>query len=176
MTISLKKTIFFALSLLLAGNIQAATGFNFGSCKIELPDSTAAAAIAGTADTYSNALNKFDLTVRLGAGKTSKDYLSEAQKNVRNWPADEQAALKKAFGQIETFLKNNNIKLNLPASIRMIKTTADEEFGAEGYTRSNNIMLNTAAQPIDEHLVAHELFHVFSRFNTATRECIVRQY
>jgi hypothetical protein len=172
MAISIKKIAFAALGFLLAGNVQAATGFDFGSCKIELPDSAEAAAIVGTPDTYTNALQKFDLTVRIGAGATAKDYLAAAQKAVRTWPQEEQAALKKSFGEIEAFLKSSGIKLNLPASIRMIKTTAGEEFGAEGYTRANNIMLNTAAEPVGVHLVAHELFHVFSRYNTATRDAL----
>jgi len=172
MAVFLKTIIPGFLLLLLAGSVQAATGFNFGGCKIELPDSADAAAIVGTPDTYSNALSNFDLTVRVAAGATREDYLAAAQRSVRSWPQEEQEALKKAFGQIETFLKNNGIKLNLPASIRMIKTTAKEEFGAEGYTRSNNIMLNTKAEPVGVHIVAHELFHVFSRFNTTVRDAL----
>jgi hypothetical protein len=78
--------------------------------------------------------------------------------------------LKKSFMEVEAFLRMNNIKLNLPATIQLIKTAGKEEFGAEGYTRDNRIILCTGPQQqITTHLVAHELFHVYSRFNEKKR-------
>lgn len=167
----LKKISLIVACFLLTANSYAATGFDFGNCKIELPDSTEAAAIVGEEDAYTKALNRFDLTARIG-GSTGSDYVKDAMHNVRNWQPEEQLALKKSFDAIAAFLKNNNIKLNLPASIRLIKTTAAEDFGAEGYTRSNNILLNTNAGPLDVHIVAHELFHVYSRYNAAVRDAL----
>ncbi len=146
--------------------------FPFAGSTVELLDSAGAAAVNGKSDAYTRAQQPFDLQIRLGImqGATEKDYLAKAASEVRNWPEAEQQELKKAFAEIEAFLKVNNIKLKLPATIQMIKTAGKEEFEAEGYTRENRIMLCTGPrQQVTTHLVAHELFHVYSRFNEAKR-------
>lgn len=56
----LKKISLIVACFLLTANSYAATGFDFGNCKIELPDSTEAAAIVGEEDAYTKALNRFD--------------------------------------------------------------------------------------------------------------------
>jgi hypothetical protein len=66
--------------------------------------------------------------------------------------------------------RSQKYNLHLPDTILLIKTNAAEEFNAEGYTRLNRIMLNPGVQAIDLHLVAHELFHVISRYNPALRD------
>ncbi|WP_118974654.1 hypothetical protein [Taibaiella koreensis] len=162
--------------LLALGTLQADAGvqlkFAFAGSTIELLDSAGAAAVNSKSDAYTQSLQPFDLQIRLGkAGATEKDYLARAASQVRNWPEMEQQQLKQAFGEVETFLKTNKIKLKLPATIQLIKTDGKEEFEAEGYTRGNRIILHTSAQQlIDVHLVAHELFHVYSRFNELKRD------
>ncbi|WP_118952780.1 eCIS core domain-containing protein [Taibaiella helva] len=164
-------TLLFAISTLQA---EAGTQlkFPFAGCTVELLDSTGAAAANSKSDAYTKALQPFDLQIRLGkADATEKDYLARAAEQVRNWPAEEQQQLKQSFAEIETFLKNHKVKLKLPATIQLIKTAGKEEFEAEGYTRGNRIILHTSAQQsIDAHLVAHELFHVYSRFNELKRD------
>lgn len=147
--------------------------FPFAGSMVELLDSADAAAENMRSDAYTKALTPFDLQIRLGIlqGASEKDYLLQAVSQVRNWPEDEQEQLKKTFMEIDAFLKANNIKLKLPATIQLIKTAGKEEFGAEGYTRENRIMLCTGPQQqISTHLVAHELFHVYSRFNEKKRD------
>lgn len=138
---------------------------------IALLDSTEAAIISQKPDAYTNEHSPFDLSIRLNRaeGIKEKDYLSASAKNVRNWPVEEQEQLKAAFASIDLFVKTTGLQLHLPDTVKMIKTTAAEEFGAEGFTRENRIMLNTNAQPISLHLIAHELWHVISRMNPALR-------
>jgi hypothetical protein len=169
----LQRIILFLLLLL---NSAAYAGvsltFPFAGSTVELLDSAGAAAVNSQSDAYTRALQPFDLLIRFGKDKAAeKDYLAMAASQVRSWPAEEQAALKKAFAEIEAFLEDNNVKLSLPASIQMIKTAGKEEFEAEGYTRGNRIMLCTGPrQKVTTHLVAHELFHVYSRMNENKRD------
>jgi len=148
--------------------------FPFAGSTVELLDSSSAAAANIRSDAYTKALQPFDLQIRLGKGNaTEQDYLVRAASQTRNWPVEEQEELKKAFAEIENFLKANNIILKLPATIQMIKTAGKEEFEAEGYTRENRIMLCTGPrQKVTTHLVAHELFHVYSRLNESKRNQI----
>lgn len=164
------------LLLMISGCLSYAgtVKFPFAGSTVELLDSASAAAANSKPDAYTKALQPFDLQIRLGKeGATEKDYLARAAAEVRNWPAAEQEQLKQAFKEIDAFLKTNKIRLKLPASIKLIKTNGKEEFEAEGYTRDNRIILHTSEQQhIDAHLVAHELFHVYSRFNEAKRNKI----
>lgn len=138
---------------------------------IALLDSTEAAIISQKPDVYTNEHTAFDLSIRFdkAEGIREKDYLSASAKNVRNWPMEEQEQLKQAFASIDLYVKTTGVQLHLPDTVKMIKTTAAEEFGAEGFTRENRIMLNTDAQPISLHLIAHELWHVISRMNPDLR-------
>lgn len=149
--------------------------FPFAGVTVELLDSADAAKANSISDAYSRALTPFDLQIRLGilTGATEKDYLARAATQVRNWPAQEQQELKKSFAEIEAFLKAHHISLKLPASVQMIKTNGREEFEAEGYTRENRISLHiNDLQELNTHLVAHELFHVYSRYNEARHDKI----
>lgn len=146
--------------------------FPFAGSTVILLDSAGAASENVKSDAYTQALTPFDLQIRLGIqqGASEKDYLARSASQVRSWPADEQEQLKQAFGEVDAFLKKQGVKLNLPATIMMIKTAGKEEFEADGYTRGNRIMLCTnPRQPINAHIIAHELFHVYSRFNEQKR-------
>jgi hypothetical protein len=136
-------------------------------------DSASAAVINSQPDAYTRTLTPFDLSIRfdkaLGSLK-QEDYLRKAAAEVHNWPEDEQAKLKDAFEKIDAYVQRTGARLHMPDTVKLIKTSGGEEFGAEGYTRSNRIMLNSAAQPIDLHIVAHELWHVISRTNEGIRD------
>jgi hypothetical protein len=139
---------------------------------IVLMDSTSAALDNSRPDAYTATLTPFDLAIRFDKAPGSlsqKDYLSRSAHEMRDWSADEQSKLKEAFGQIEAYVKKTGLHLHMPDTVKLIRTAGAEEFGAEGYTRGNRIMLNTGVQPIDLHLVAHELWHVISRMNENVR-------
>ncbi|MFT4061324.1 MAG: DUF4157 domain-containing protein [Edaphocola sp.] len=176
----MRLVLFIIFIATLAGSCHTAaqfpTAIRFAdNTVILLADSAYAAAGIAIPDEYTAALRPFDLQIRLNkeSGGTVNDYLNVAATQVRNWPVDEQEKIKQAFSDIGNFLKAQNLHLSLPDTIVMIKTAGAEEFGAEGYTRRNKIMLCTnAQQPLNTHLVAHELFHVFSRYNKAKRDAV----
>lgn len=161
-----------AFSLAASSVFAEKISFSFLSATIELPDSTEAAGIISKSDDYTKALTPFDLQARLQTTDkvTEQQYLSHASKQVRTWTAEEVTDIKAAFGKVEAFLKANSIALKLPAQVQVIKSMCEEEFGAEGYTRRNFIVLNPNHERMSAGLAAHELFHVFSRYNKGTRD------
>lgn len=149
--------------------------FPFQDCTIELLDSIGAAEANSYPDEYTKALTSFDLQIRLGRKEnvTEQDYLKRAASQSLSWNEADRKKLRQSFQEIEQFLESNNIHLQLPKNIQLLKTAGEEEFGAEGYTRENRIILCIkGGQQVTTHLVAHELFHVFSRFNDGTRNKI----
>lgn len=147
-------------------NLSAAPSYFRAAGKvIVLADSMMAAEKTLIPDEYTSSLTSFDLSARLGkaSGLTSEDYLKAAAADVRDWPADEAQKVEELFGMFSASLAKQRLMPNLPDTIIMIKTTGQSEFGAEGWTRQNRIMLNTSQQPLSLHLLAHELFHVMSR-------------
>lgn len=158
----------FILSPLLS---TAREHFSFLSSVVVLEDSLDAAQAVRKSDEYTSGLTPFDLAIRLhkAEGGTERDYLNLAARSMRSWPAAEAAELKTAFAALESKAAALNIKLALPDTVYLCKTTGKEEFGAEGYTRGDRIMLNTAAGELSAALVAHELWHVISRLNPGLR-------
>lgn len=145
--------------------------FRCAGSVVVLADSLAGAKLNVQPDAYTRELTAFDLSTRLNnESATQADYLHKAAASVRRWPAAEQQALRNAFASLDSIATALNLNLHLPDTVWMIKTTCAEEYSAEGYTRGARIMLNTSAQPIDLHLVAHELWHVISRANAALRD------
>jgi hypothetical protein len=164
-----------SLALLGAANCAQARNItlNCAGSVVVLQDSSSAAAFSGKSDVYSREMTDFDRSIRLNkTGANEQEYLRAAARDVRNWSTEEQALLKSSFSAIDSAIRKNSYHIKLPDTIRLIKTTAKEEFGAEGYTRENRIMLNVEAQPISLGLVAHELFHVISRYNPQLRDRI----
>lgn len=168
------RTIKLICLLLLVASVAYGRSIPFLNSSVEIIDSTEAAAVIGIDDGYPAGFSLFDIQSRLGNAATYKDYLPFAMHQTQNWSATEQEALKDAFSKIATFLTAQSINLNLPAKIYLIKSTTKEEFGAEGYTRANKIVLNTSVEGISTGLVAHELFHVFSRHNPNKRDQLYR--
>lgn len=153
--------------------VQGRTTFSFSGSKVVLADSAAAAASNSQSDEYTRVLGLFDLQIRLGreGALSEKDYLALAASQTRNWTAAEAQQLEQAFASVDSFLSAHKISLKLPPEIMVVKSECGEELGAEGYTRGNRIMLHISGrQAIDVHLVAHELFHVYSRFQEKKRD------
>ncbi len=161
-----------ALCIGLPAAARTLASFRCAGATIVLLDSTEAATLNSRSDAYTRSHTAFDRAIRLNkaAGTTESDYLQAAARSVRSWPADEQAQLRRAFASIDSFARSSGIPLHFPDTVKMIKTSAAEEFGAEGYTRDNRIMLRTEAQPVSTHLLAHELWHVISRHDAKLRD------
>lgn len=149
--------------------------FSFLGIRIELIDSTQGAIANRKSDEYTKSLTAFDLQIRLDqeTGAKEADYLTRSATQMKNWSVAQKEIIKKSFGEIEAYCKTNNINLELPETIQMISTGGKEEFEAEGYTRENRIMLCIKpGQELSTHLIAHELFHIYSRHQKEMRDKI----
>jgi len=122
--------------------------------------------ILSARDDFLARLSPFDRAARM---KTDRD-VTEAQffqfvaASALNWSQQEKSIVETAFEKIQPAVAR--LKLPLPDKIDVIKTSGDEE-GHAAYTRQNAIILprNVLASPEKEiqRLLAHELFHIFSR-------------
>ena len=148
--------------------------FGFLDKTVLIADSATAAAFVRTSDSYSGNFSTFDLKAKIGGtgNYTEQDYLNHAAKGMRSWSNYQAKSIKESMSTIASFITNNKLHIELPDTILIIKTTAQEEFGADGYTRGNAIILNAGEGPVGVKILSHELFHVFSRHNEKTRDAI----
>jgi hypothetical protein len=126
-------------------------------------------------DAYTSNWSQFDLDARVHKkGSTKADQIKQMQTELREWTLSEQNRLKEQFLLIDKLIADYKYKLIMPDTINFIKSTLDDEGGAEGYTRGNQIVLkNNIEQLSDENLQAiliHELFHVLTRHNAQFRK------
>lgn len=128
---------------------------------------TEAAQVLTLNDDFIQRVSQFDIDARMKQGKTQSksDYLIFIAQQTLDWNEHEKLALTKAFDSISA--KLSDLKINLPEPIQFIKTTGLEE-GCAAYTRGQSIILQ-AHQVANEkelpRLLAHELLHIYSRFN-----------
>jgi hypothetical protein len=124
-------------------------------------------------DTYVDQMSPFDRQVRM---RTDRDpgvdaYLDFVAGEVRDWPAENRAAVRHAFGLLDEPLR----RIGLPkiGPVMLVHTTGREEGGAP-YTRGLAIVLpgrqtGTIAKPRHK-LISHELFHVLTRAHPILRD------
>ena len=134
-------------------------------------------AVLTTDDAFTRSLSKFDLQSRLKTADavTLDDWKKSVVQHVRPWQPEEIAAVSESFQRLSKPL--GQLRLPLPKSVLLIRTTGDEESNA-AYTRGAAIILPArvvkyAQGPLDK-LVAHELFHVLSRHDGALRARLYR--
>ncbi|MEP1576008.1 hypothetical protein [Roseibium album] len=128
-------------------------------------------AIIATSDFYTQNLTDFDRrakTRRLDHVNEA-DYLCNCARFVRAWSIAERNYLSELARHADLRLRELELNIKLPDEIVLIKTTGEEEGGANGYTRRNAIYLNQGS--LSPNLFVHELFHIISRYNeTRIRE------
>ena len=136
---------------------------------VKLASAKEAAALLDRADDFTKAMSPCDRAARLGKDKpvTQDEFLAFAAASARDWPED-QARLAQAM-LVQAAQRLRPLKLPLPETILLIRTTGQEEGGA-AYTRGNAIILPAAdaASPRLE-MILHEFFHVLSRHNSPLR-------
>lgn len=130
--------------------------------------------ILTTRDDFVARLSPFDRAARVGTDRdvSEQEYLRFVSANVLAWTPHDKTVVEAAWSALGP--KLDELSLPLPPVIDMIKTTGREEGGAE-YTRSNAIILPRetvdAGRPGSlEAILAHELFHVLSRYNPQLRD------
>src|SRR5262245_1042709 len=123
-------------------------------------------------DPFTASLSRFDLQCRL---KTDKDvalgdWKQFIAKHVQPWEPAEIELITQSLERLKKRLAD--FRLPLPALIRLVRTTGDEESNA-AYTRGTSIVLPAKALKYDatqlDRLLAHELFHLLSRQDGAVR-------
>lgn len=128
-----------------------------------------------TADQYAERLTLFDRSVRMKADRTisTGEFLEFAGRSALDWSPAEVELITGALADIRAGLCP--YAHLLPAEILLIKTTGAEEFNS-AYTRQNAIILplNKLDRPRDRigTLLAHELFHIISRYRPELRESL----
>ena len=122
-----------------------------------------------TPDDYSRHLSSFDIKSKTrNINATSEtDYLKYAAGQALEWTPDEISKFSDIISSGESMIKSLGLNLTLPEEIKLVKSTLKEEGGAEGYTRSNFIVLKSTP---GIGLFLHELFHVYSRETPSVRD------
>jgi hypothetical protein len=123
-------------------------------------------------DAFSASLSRFDLQCRLKSDKdvTLADWKQFTAQQVKAWEPAEVEAVMASLRRLKEKLAP--FRLPLPPTIRLIRTTGEEEANA-AYTRSSAIALPPKVLKYDsmqlDRLLAHELFHILSRHDGAVR-------
>ncbi len=124
-------------------------------------------------DEYISQLSEFDWQAKFKSDKplTHKQLLVYYQKATLAWDKQSQQKVNTAMQALNKKLAN--LSINKPKQLKFILTNGLVESGA-AYTREDYIVLTTEmlAMPQTDvnYLVAHEFFHVYSRFNQANRD------
>lgn len=125
-------------------------------------------------DAYVQRLSPFDRQARRQSAQPvdEAEYLEFVRGEVREWEADEQARISAVLRSLNRPLST----FSLPpiAEIQLIHTTGREESGA-AYTRGTAIVLpasrlRSSNEPQLRTLLAHELFHIISRYDSELRD------
>ncbi len=123
-------------------------------------------------DAYIQVLSAYDYAAKFKSDRvlTEQERLAFFQDKTLDFTADEQIRIAAAIKIINN--KISPLGLNVPAEIKFIKTDGTEEGGA-AYTRDENIILSEHMLmmngPNFNALIAHEFFHVYTRYNSNYR-------
>ncbi|CAM3298744.1 hypothetical protein [Shewanella pealeana] len=160
-------SVWFCLSVILLRPAQAAS-----HDAISFLSKADAAKVLTLEDDFVSGISQFDMASRMKreTSPSKADYLAFVASQTLDWTQQERVAVTQAFNQLQP--KLSALKVVLPQPIQFIKTTGLEEGGA-AYTRGQAIILQQ--KQIDNQqglpaLIAHELLHVFSRFNPEVKQ------
>lgn len=134
-------------------------------------------AVLTAADAFTAGLSRFDIQCRMKTDREVQlaDWKRFVAEHVRTWEPAEMEAVTQSLTRLSERL--GDFRLPLPTTLLLVRTNGDEEGGA-AYTRGTAIILPTrvlAYQPNQlDRLLAHELFHILSRHDGATRVKLYR--
>jgi hypothetical protein len=129
--------------------------------------------ILGRMDEYLVRMGGFDrmLRMRMDRDVGPAEHREVLERNVTGWT---DADRRKVATELETIAARlKGLHLPLPSRVWLVRTTGIGELG-DAYTRANAIVLPaasiTAAPELLQTLIAHELFHVMTRYDAHFRE------
>jgi len=128
--------------------------------------------ILGARDEFIKQLEPLDRAARMGVGGdvSEEEFLRFVRESALAWTDVEKASVRAAIDEIRPTL--SEFALGLPDQIFLVKTTGREEQGS-AYTRGNAIVIPLPLLrrgPSLARLLAHELFHVFTRHRPEVRK------
>jgi tetratricopeptide (TPR) repeat protein len=145
--------------------------------KVHFATAAEGARLLSARDAFVRAMSPFDRAARLKTDQdvTEDEYLAFAGRQALDWTADERTGLQAILDAFRT--KTAELDLHFPASIELVKTTGLEEADA-AYCRESAIMIPTkklGGNPAGlEHLLFHELFHIYRRNYPDNRKALYR--
>lgn len=161
--------------LLLCLSIQQ-TGAQTLADLVHFADATAGAKLLAARDAYTDRWSWFDVHARLGRKGHPRELLEFAAAQTLDWTDEETGRITHIVNSLTKNIAQRGYRLQYPDSVIFVKSTCREEGGAEGYTRSNYIVLKEGfmRSPYNQtrKIVAHELFHVLSRNDTLMRRAL----
>src|SRR5262245_22843319 len=145
------------------------------SRRIDFADRHRAQKILGHKDRWAEQLSDFDLGARQKTAEptTLRDFLDFVADAGLAWTAQEETAWKAVVHKLSDAMEG--LSLHVP-NIDLVKTSGEEEFGG-AYTRRTAVMLPASATSLPTtdprrayFLLAHEVFHAFSRRDSRLRD------
>ncbi len=170
--------LYLVFAVFFCGNLLSQYEFTLQEGTVVIPvDGDAAKDLLLTEDEYTNTLSKFDLmskTLSENESVTNLNYLNDASLSVVKWTDEEKTVLGKIVAKTRQSIDSLGLKLKMPARIEVIKSTMNNEGGADGYTRGNYMVLKQSRVGSYSEsylaLFSHELFHILSRFDRSMSE------
>lgn len=132
--------------------------------------------LIGTQDRFTGQLGKLEIQLRMGSAGdfTEQQYLKRLQAGVAQWSSTDIDIVKKSVAILHERMKK--YCLPFPDQIHLIRVSAEVEQNAP-HCRGASIVLPDsffAKQDDATSILAHELFHVLSRFNPELRDRLYR--
>lgn len=135
---------------------------------------------------YFKKFNQNDLDYKMQKkGATMDEYLSYAGDQVMDFTDEEKKMIADHFTKMEAVLKENDYTLPPTDEIVLIKTTLEEEKGADAYTHGTQIYISAASlegvlsgdeeyNGYLDYIYWHELFHCLTRCNPDFRAAMYK--
>jgi hypothetical protein len=132
---------------------------------VRFADQSEAREVLGASDAFTRTLSAFDRGYRMRTLEPTleADYLAHAAEQALDWEARERTAWETSARTLSEALEG--LELPLPDEVLLVSSSGDEDVGAP-YTRGNAIVLPFHPTPGRFSIIAHELFHVASRFDS----------
>ncbi|TLX74563.1 hypothetical protein E9993_11600 [Labilibacter sediminis] len=156
------------IGILITGFITHGFGSELLTDKIKFASIEKANELLTQEDDFTKSWSQFDIDSRMHKKNSTREELFDfITKQTREWTVEEQNKILSIFKGIDKQIEQQGFKINFPNEIYFVKTTANEEGGAGGYTRASYIVLKddilSQAKEGLKKTIIHELFHILTR-------------
>ncbi|QRV24352.1 hypothetical protein [Marinomonas foliarum] len=152
------------------------SGLSHSQTNLQFLSQKEAKEILTAEDDFISRLSIFDMSSRMKTDQdvSKEEFLKFVSDSALNWRDNETLRVTQAFRGITNQLERLNVEL--PAVIQVILTSGKEE-GNAAYTRGNAIILQREKlwSEIElTRLMAHEIFHIYTRNNPSQKDALYR--